>query len=115
MPAYWKHLTDFRIKAFDWFQYVIATMVNNGFHRKYGRLYCVKSIRIRSFSDPYFPAFRLNTEQKNSEYGHLHAVLVYCNWNFDFDNWKYKYSKYFAYDSTFFDLKTLTNIPEKVY
>ena len=51
-------------------------------------LYCVKSIRIWSFSGPYFPAFGLNTEiysvtlriqskcgkimdQKNSEYGHL--------------------------------------------
>ena len=52
--------------------------------------YCVKSVRIRSFSGPYFPAFGLNTErysvlcispysvrmrenteQKNSEYGHF--------------------------------------------
>ena len=24
--------------------------------------HCVKSVRIRSFSGPYFPAFRLNTE-----------------------------------------------------
>ena len=30
--------------------------------------HCVKSVRIRSFSDPYFPAFRLNTDQKTSEY-----------------------------------------------
>ena len=26
-------------------------------------LHCVKSVRIRSFSGPYFPAFRLNTER----------------------------------------------------
>ena len=31
----------------------------------------VKSARIQSFSGPYFPAFRLNTDQKNSEYGHF--------------------------------------------
>ena len=29
------------------------------------------SIRIRSFSGPYFPEFGLNTDQKNSEYGHF--------------------------------------------
>ena len=31
----------------------------------------MKSIRIRSFSGPYFNAFGLNTGQKNSEYGHF--------------------------------------------
>ena len=36
----------------------------------------MKSVRIRSFSSPYFPAFGLNTERyrvspKNSEYGHF--------------------------------------------
>ena len=33
--------------------------------------HCVKSIHIWSFSGPYFPAFGLNTDQKNSEYGHF--------------------------------------------
>ena len=32
---------------------------------------CVKSVRIRSFSGPYFPAFGQNTDQKNSEYGYF--------------------------------------------
>ena len=32
-------------------------------------IHCVKSVRIRSFSGPYFPAFGLNTDQKNFEYG----------------------------------------------
>ena len=32
---------------------------------------CVKSVRIRSYSGPHFPAFRLNTDQNNSEYGHF--------------------------------------------
>ena len=45
---------------------------------------CVESVRIRSYSDPYFPVFGLNTErygvfsqmrekkdQNNSEYGHI--------------------------------------------
>ena len=31
--------------------------------------HCVKSVRILSFSGLYFPAFGLNTDQKNSEYG----------------------------------------------
>ena len=46
--------------------------------------HCVKSVRIRSYSGPYFPAFGLNaerspysvqmqekTDQNNSEYGHF--------------------------------------------
>ena len=43
-----------------------------------GNTHCVKIVRIRSFSGPYFPAFwlntvqmRENTEQKNSEYRHF--------------------------------------------
>ena len=32
----------------------------------YLELFC-----IRSYSGPYFPAFRLNTDQNNSEYGHF--------------------------------------------
>ena len=52
------------------------------------KYHCVKSVRIRSFSGPYFPAFGLNmdryrvslqnsvrmrenTDQDNSEYGHF--------------------------------------------
>ena len=43
--------------------------------------HCVKSVRSRSFSGPYFPAFGLNTgksirmwentDEKKSEYGHF--------------------------------------------
>ena len=32
---------------------------------------CVKSVLIRSYSGPYFPALGLNTDQNNSEYGHI--------------------------------------------
>ena len=28
--------------------------------------HCVKSVRIRSYSGPHFPAFGLNTDQNNS-------------------------------------------------
>ena len=35
------------------------------------KIHCVKSVRIWSFSSPYFPAFGLNTDQENSEYGHF--------------------------------------------
>ena len=33
--------------------------------------HCVKSVRIRSYSGSYFPAFGLNTGQNNSECGHF--------------------------------------------
>ena len=53
--------------------------------------YCVKSVRTRSFSGPYFPAFRLNI----SEYGHFSrsvTCLVPFAWVFqelliDFENY----------------------------
>ena len=32
---------------------------------------CVKSVRIRSFSGPYLPAFGLNADKKNSKYEHF--------------------------------------------
>ena len=34
------------------------------------RRHCMKSVSIRSYSGPHFHAFRLNKDQKNSEYGH---------------------------------------------
>ena len=36
---------------------------NYYFQLKKGVFYCVKSVRIRSHSRPYFPAFGLNTER----------------------------------------------------
>ena len=39
--------------------------------RRRSHLHCVKSVRIRSYSGPYFPTFELNTDQNNSEYGHF--------------------------------------------
>ena len=45
---------DLRSKSVDWLLY---------------NEHCVKSVRILSFSGLYFPAFGLNTDQKNSEYG----------------------------------------------
>ena len=39
--------------------------------------HCVKIVVIWSFSCPYFPAFGLNTDHKNSEYGlFLHSVTI---------------------------------------
>ena len=34
-------------------------------------VHCVKRVRIRSYSGPYFPTFRLDTDQIMSEYGHF--------------------------------------------
>ena len=41
----------------------------------------MKSVRIRGYSGPYFRAFGLNTDQNNSEYGHIlrseiHAIFL---------------------------------------
>ena len=33
--------------------------------------HCAKSVRIRSYSGPHFPAFGPNMDQNNCEYGHL--------------------------------------------
>ena len=41
------------------------------FKATYGHKHCVKSVRIRSFSAPYFSAFRLDMDQKNYEKGHF--------------------------------------------
>ena len=62
------------------------------------RVHCVKSVRIWSFSDPYFPTFGFNAEittkspysvqmwedadQKNSEYGHLLSSGYYMTKKF---------------------------------
>ena len=35
---------------------------------------CVKSVRIQSFSGPYFPAFGLNTNQENCKSGHFSRI-----------------------------------------
>ena len=41
------------------------------------RCHYVKSVRIQSYSNPYFPAFGLNTDQANFEYRHfLRSVLL---------------------------------------
>ena len=44
-------------------------------------LHCVKSVRIRSFSGLYFPAFELSTDQKNG-HGHfsrsVSRLLLLC-------------------------------------
>ena len=41
------------------------------FHEKF--FHCVKSVRIRSFSGPYFPAFELNTEKYFEHIFHHYA------------------------------------------
>ena len=45
--------------------------------------YCMKNVRIRSYSGPHFPAFGLNihitenADQNNSQYGHfLRSVFL---------------------------------------
>ena len=47
------------------------SMPHHKFSVYVSRIRCVKSVRIRSFYGPYFPTFGLNTDQKNSKYGHF--------------------------------------------
>ena len=41
-------------------------------------IHYVKSVCIRSFSSPFFSAFGLNTDQKNSECGHFSRSNSHC-------------------------------------
>ena len=56
----------------------------HSFHRE---SLCVKSVRVRSYSSLYFPAFGLNaeryfvyTDQNNSEYGHFSRSVWWIWW-----------------------------------
>ena len=40
------------------------------------KIHCLKSVCIRSYSDPHFPAFGLNTDQNNSENGHFLRIDI---------------------------------------
>ena len=69
-----------------WFRFIHSQWNVAGFEIVTCRHHCVKSVRLRSFSDPCFPVFGLNTgrysispywvwmrentDQKNPEYGH---------------------------------------------
>ena len=39
--------------------------------------HCMKSVRIRSFSGPFFAAFGLNTGEKNSGYKHFSRSVFF--------------------------------------
>ena len=44
------------------FLYALHEAIGKGLHKSSSySLHCVKSVRIASYSGPYFPAFRLNT------------------------------------------------------
>ena len=49
----------------------------------------LESVRILSFSGPYFSAFGLNTDQKISEYGHFSRSIV--------NDFSYMFDKYLKY------------------
>ena len=66
--------------------------------RNVEKCHCMKSVRIRSFSSLYFPAFELrispysvqmweNTNRKISEYGHFSRSV--CAWDYAKVNLKY--------------------------
>ena len=53
-----------------WVQFSFYKYCNTGkiFQEEH---HCVKSVRIRNFSDPYSVQIRENADQKNSKYGHF--------------------------------------------
>ena len=57
--------------------YVIASV--------YGNHHCVKIVRIRSYPGPNSVRMRKNTDQNNSEYGHIlpSALVLYYFQNFE--------------------------------
>ena len=55
--------------------------------------HCMKSVRIWSFSDPYFPAFELNTER----YG---VFSAYSAWAREFPNMDTFHSVYLIIESS---------------
>lgn len=59
---FWLFIISFYIYHFCTFCYFI---------RNSSPSHCVKSVLNRNFFGLYFPAFRLNTDQENSEYQHL--------------------------------------------
>ena len=80
LSNYWK-----RIKSCSCFKGIICLSakkgildVNNTKTRMVPLLHCLKSVGIRSCSGPYFPAFGLNTNQNNSEYGHFLRSVGHC-------------------------------------
>ena len=63
----WTQIVQYHV-AYLWWLYLSKTFSQ--------LIHCIKSVCIWSCSGPYFPAFRLNKNQNNTEYGHFYAVIV---------------------------------------
>ena len=59
---------------------IVLSNINRDWH-------CVKTIQIRSYSGPYFPSFRLNTDQNNSEYGYFLRSEILIKIKYSTDSW----------------------------
>ena len=63
-------------------KYFAADKVKSLICRVFIEAHCVKSVRIRSYSDPYFPTFGLNTERYGvslriqSKYGKIRTRIT---------------------------------------
>ena len=78
---------------------IIPCEDSNCFLKKFPGYHYVKSVRIRSYSGPYFPAFGLiterysvrmweNVEQNNSEYGHFTQGMSLNEMRFTSKSWR---------------------------
>ena len=62
---------------------------------------CLSVAHIRSYSGPYFPVFRLNTDQNNSEYRHFARINIYRrkrHLNYEFMFYDHRFFQTFVLD-----------------
>ena len=94
MFSWQKIVKFFRVCCRDLQIFVISQIEKYRKLCKISLFHCIKNVRFRSFSSPYFPAFGLNTskspysgpmrdnaDQKNSKYGHFLRSVFFRYWN----------------------------------
>ena len=88
--TFWYHklIPKREMELQDFYWHPLACFTGPWFISKYVlhlRPTCAKGFRIWSYSSPYFPAFGLNADQNNSEYGHFLRSATYL-WGLGFWN-----------------------------
>ena len=68
---------DFKLLSCRFLRTKMCHLIFRHYPRRYLSIYqCVKIVPFRSCSGPYFPAFVLNTDQNNCEYGHFSRCVL---------------------------------------
>ena len=63
-----------------WYLFIQQFICFSQFHdcKFWNRLHCVRSVHIRSFSDPYFPEFRMNMGKYEPENLRIQTLFTQC-------------------------------------